>query len=444
MGCCHKRDQEIQMRSQNEIYALIDVNNCYVSCERLFNPKLKGVPVIVLSNNDGCAVARSQEAKDLGIKMGVPLFQIRDIVEKHNVQVLSSNYGLYAEMSHRFHSILADYVAPGEQEIYSIDECFLRVTAYAENYDLTEYAQDMRQRVMKWIGLPVCVGIGRSKTEAKLANHMAKKGKRFNSVCDLSGMDPKHRDYFSSLIDVSEVWGVGRKHSKKLHSIGINTVSDLTQADPHRLGKMFSVVMQRTVMELQGTSCIELEQAPPTKKQIISSRSFGSRVTDIESLSEAMSDYLQNAVKRLREDQSLCGCVIAFVQSNPFDKNKPFYNKSINIGFAEPTDSAFVMNKAVMQRMNDLFLNGIEFKKCGVILTAIEPKSTYIYDLLSDSTQIEKNEKLQEALEKVKVRFGDKKIAIGPCKMHGRAWAMSRQNLTQNYFSWDGLLTISD
>lgn len=430
------------MSYNNEIYALIDVNNCYVSCERLFNPKLKDVPVIVLSNNDGCAVARSQEAKDLGIKMGVPLFQIRDIVEKHNVQVLSSNYALYAEMSHRFHSILADYVAPGEQEIYSIDECFLKLTAYSENYDLVEYAQDMRQRILQWIGLPVCVGIGRSKTEAKLANHMAKKAKRFNGVCDLVSMDPKHRDYFSSLIDVSEVWGVGRQHSKKLKGLGVNTVLDLATSNPHQIGKLFSVVMQRSVMELQGVSCIELEQAAPTKKQIISSRSFGARVTDIESLSEAMSDYLQNAVKRLREDESLCGCVIAFAQSNPFDKNKPFYNKSISIGFAEPTDCAAVMNRAVMKRMNELFQEGIEFKKCGVILTALEPKSTYIYDLLSDSTQIEKNERLQEALEKVKVRFGDKKLAIGPCKMHGRAWAMSRQNLTQNYFSWEGMLRI--
>lgn len=432
------------MSYNNEIYALIDVNNCYVSCERLFNPKLKDVPVIVLSNNDGCAVARSQEAKDLGIKMGVPLFQIRDIVEKHNVQVLSSNYALYAEMSHRFHSILADYVAPGEQEIYSIDECFLKLTAYSENYDLVEYAQDMRHRILQWIGLPVCIGIGRSKTEAKLANHMAKKAKRFNGVCDLVSMDPKHRDYFSSLVDVSEVWGVGRQHSKKLKGLGINTVLDLATSNPHQMGKLFSIVMQRTVMELQGVSCIELEQAAPTKKQIISSRSFGARVTDIESLSEAMSDYLQNAVKRLREDESLCGCVIAFAQSNPFDKNKPFYNKSISIGFAEPTDCAAVMNRAVMKRMNELFQEGIEFKKCGVILTALEPKSTYIYDLLSDSTQIEKNERLQEALEKVKVRFGDKKLAIGPCKMHGRTWAMSRQNLTQNYFSWDGMLRIDN
>lgn len=430
------------MSYTSEIYALIDVNNCYVSCERLFNPKLKDVPVIVLSNNDGCAVARSQEAKDLGIKMGVPLFQIRDIVEKHNVQVLSSNYALYAEMSQRFHSILADYVAPGEQEIYSIDECFLRLTSYSKNYDLVEYAQDMRQRILQWIGLPVCVGIGRSKTEAKIANHMAKKAKRFNGVCNLVDMDPRHRDYFFSLIDVSEVWGVGRQHSKKLKGLGINTVLDLATSNTHQMRKLFSVVMQRTVMELQGISCIEIESAPATKKQIISSRSFGARVTDIESLSEAMSDYLQNAVKRLREDESLCGCIIAFAQSNPFDKNKPFYNKSISIGFAEPTDSAAVMNRAVLKRINELFQEGIEFKKCGVILTAIEPKSTYIYDLLSDSTQIEKNERLQNALEKVKARFGDKKIAIGPCKMHGRAWAMSRQNLTQNYFSWEGMLRI--
>lgn len=197
-------------------------------------------------------------------------------------------------------------------------------------------------------------------------------------------------------------------------------------------------------MELQGVSSIELEAAPATKKQIISSRSFGSRMTDIDSLSEAMSDYLQNAVKRLREDGSLCGCIIAFAQSNPFDKHRAFYNKSVSISFPEPTDSAAVMNRAIMKRMHELFSEGVEFKKCGVILTAIEPKSAYIFDLLSDSSVIEKNEKLQMALEQVKVRFGDKKIAIGPCKMHGRAWAMSRKNLTQNYFCWDGLLKIGN
>lgn len=432
------------MKHEQKIYALIDVNNCYVSCERLFQPKLNNKPVIVLSNNDGCAVARSQEAKDLGIKMGVPLFKIKDIVEQHNVQVLSSNYKLYAEMSKRFHSILAEYVGPGEQEIYSIDECFLDLTAYEHLFDLTEYAKDMRQRILKWIGLPVCVGIGRSKTEAKIANHMAKKGKRFGGVCNLVSMDPKHKDYFESLIDVSEVWGVGRQHSKKLHSMGITTVYDLAHTEPRNMQKLFSIVMSKTVAELQGISCLEIEHAPPAKKQIISSKSFGQRVTDIQSLSEAMSDYLQSAVKRLREDNSLCGCVIAFAQSNPFDKNRPFYNKSVSIGFAEPTDSAAVMNKVVMQKMGELFKEGIEFKKCGVILTCIENKALYIPDLLADTESIVRNEKLQCALESVKVKYGDKKLAIGPCKLPNRGWSMSRGSLTRDYFSWDGMMVVGD
>lgn len=430
------------MKSKQKIFALVDVNNCYVSCERVFNPKLDNQPVIVLSNNDGCAVARSQEAKDLGIKMGVPLFKIKDIVEKHNVQVLSSNYKLYAEMSKRFHSVLADFVTPAEQEIYSVDECFLDLSAYSSLHDLTDYSHQIRERILKWLGLPVCVGIGRSKTEAKIANYMAKKAKRFNSVCDLTSMSTEHKEYFWSLIDVSEVWGVGAKISKRLKSIGINTVLDLARADPHMIGKQFSVVTQRTVMELQGISCIELEDTPPAKKQIISSRSFGTRVTDINSLSEAMSDFLQSAVKRLRAENSLCGCVIAFAQSNPFDKDKPFYNKSISIGFDEPTDSAAMINKAVMANMHQLFKGGIEFKKCGVIFTGIESKATYIHDLLVDNETIEKYEKLQLSIENVKSRFGENKLAIGPCKMANRQWSMSRDKLTQDYFSWDGMLVI--
>lgn len=237
---------------------------------------------------------------------------------------------------------------------------------------------------------------------------------------------------------------MGRKHSKKLQAMNINTVFDLAIADPAMIQNQFSVVMKRTVLELQGTACIELEDTPPVKKQIISSKSFGQRITDIESLSEAMSDYLQTAVKKLRVDKSLCGCLIAFAQSNPFDKNKPFYNKSITIAFPEPTDSAIEMNRAVMKIMKTIYKDGIEFKKCGMILTAIEPKATYIHDLLSDSVQIEKNEKLQETLEKAKEKFGDKKLAIGPCKMKNRAWSMSRKKLTQNYFSWDGMLSINE
>ncbi|EXI34601.1 impB/mucB/samB family protein, partial [Acinetobacter baumannii 846928] len=253
----------------------------YVSCERVFDPSLNNKPVIVLSNNDGCAVARSNESKALNIKMGVPLFQIKDIVQQHNVIVLSSNYAMYAEMSRRFHTILASYVTAEEVEPYSIDECFVDFTAYEKNFDLEKVGQQMRQQIWKWLGLPVCVGIGRSKTEAKIANHIAKKNPGFNSVCDLVSMDPCNKEYYFSLIDVSEVWGVGRKHSKKLQSMGINTVLDLACAEPREMQKKFSIVMARTIYELQGISCIEIEHPPPSKKQIVASRSFGGRVTEL-------------------------------------------------------------------------------------------------------------------------------------------------------------------
>ncbi|MEX7477400.1 Y-family DNA polymerase, partial [Acinetobacter baumannii] len=215
------------MNSLERIYALIDINNCYVSCERVFNPSLNHRPVIVLSNNDGCAVARSNEAKALGIKMGVPLFQVQDIVRQHQVVVLSSNYALYAEMSNRFHSILAGYVAPHEQEIYSIDECFLDLTSYAQHFDLTRYAREMKQRIWDWIGLPVSIGIGRSKTEAKLANHLAKKWPGFAGVCNVLELDYLDQETLYAGIEVGEVWGVGRKLVKKLNQMGIHSVLDL-------------------------------------------------------------------------------------------------------------------------------------------------------------------------------------------------------------------------
>ncbi|WP_180045986.1 Y-family DNA polymerase [Acinetobacter sp. YH12117] len=428
--------------SREEIYALVDVNNCYVSCERLFNPKLNQRPVIVLSNNDGCAVARSQEAKDLGIKMGVPLFQIKDIVEQHQVQVLSSNYALYAEMSHRFHTILGQYVAPDEQEIYSIDESFLRLTAYAKRYDLNEYAQHMRTRILRWIGLPVCVGIGRTKTEAKLANYMAKKAKRFNGVCNLAQMDPKHRDYFWSLIDASEVWGVGRQHSQKLKQYGINTVLDLAQCNPHRLGKAFSVVMQRTVMELQGQSCMEFEHAPEPRKQIVASRSFGEKITALEDLKEALAKYVQYAVKRLRSEQALCGTMIVFVQSNPFNRHAPYYGKSLSIDLDEPTDSVTMLVRTALQLLESVYKQDVIYKKCGVILTDMLDKQHYIPALFADHERIRNNENLMQAYEQIQQRFGKTKIAVGSCYLPNRKWSGKRESLSRNYFSWDGMLTI--
>ncbi len=430
------------MKHENKVFALVDVNNCYVSCERVFNPSLIDKPVIVLSNNDGCAVARSNEAKKLGIKMGVPLFQIKDIVQQNNVIVLSSNYTLYAEMSRRFHKVLGTYVTESEQEIYSIDECFLDLTDYYENFNLSSYAQDMRITILKWIGLPCCVGIGSSKTEAKIANHIAKKYPAFNSVCNLVDMDLCNKEAFLSEIDVSEVWGVGRKHSKKLQAMGINSVFDLACSDPREMKKKFSIVMARTVAELQGISCIEIEHTPQTKQQIIASRSFGSRVTELEDLKEAISMYAQDACSRLRDESLLCGCMIAFVQSNPFDPNVPFYNKSISGGFSEPTDCAMDLVKAATRMVGEIFKEGVKYKKCGVILTGLEPKSGHTYDLLTDFEMVEKKEKLMKTLEGVHQKYGKKKLGVGPCFIPGRTWSMSRDKLSKNPFRVDGLLTV--
>lgn len=430
------------MKHENKVFFLIDVNNMYVSCERVFDPSLNNKPVIVLSNNDGCAVARSNESKALNIKMGVPLFQIKDIVQQHNVIVLSSNYAMYAEMSRRFHTILASYVTDEEVEPYSIDECFVDFSAYEKNFDLEKVGQQMRQQIWKWLGLPVCVGIGRSKTEAKIANHIAKKNPSFNSVCDLVNMDPCNKEYYFAQIDVSEVWGVGRKHSKKLQSMGINTVLELACAEPREMQKRFSIVMARTIYELQGISCIEIEHTPPSKKQIVASRSFGGRVTELTDLKEAISMYAQDACKRLRDEGLLCGCMIAFVQSNPFDTNVPFYNKSITGSFSEPTDCAVDFVRAATRLLNDIYKEGIKYKKCGVILTSLVPKSGHTYDLLTDFETIEKKEQLMKALDNVHTKFGKKKIGVGPCFVPGRNWSMSRDKLSRNPFRWDELLTI--
>ncbi|MCA4304385.1 Y-family DNA polymerase [Acinetobacter baumannii] len=432
------------MKHENKVFFLIDVNNMYVSCERVFDPSLNDRPVIVLSNNDGCAVARSNEAKSLNIKMGVPLFQIKDIVQQHNVIVLSSNYAMYAEMSRRFHTILASYVTAEEVEPYSIDECFVDFTAYEKNFDLEKVGQQMRGQIWKWLGLPVCVGIGRSKTEAKIANHIAKKNPGFNSVCDLVSMDPCNKEYYFSLIDVSEVWGVGRKHAKKLQSMGINTVFDLACAEPREMQKRFSIVMARTIYELQGISCIEIEHTPPSKKQIVASRSFGGSVTELTDLKEAISMYAQDACKRLRDEGLLCGCMIAFVQSNPFDANVPFYNKSITGSFSEPTDSALDFVKAAVRMVSDIYKEGIKYKKCGVILTGLEPKAGHTYDLLTDFKQIEKKECLMQALDGIHSKFGKKKLGVGPCYVPNRNWSMSRDKLSRNPFKFDELLTIKD
>ena len=431
------------MKPLKQIFALIDINNCYVSCERLFQPHLNHRPVVVLSNNDGCVVSRSEEAKQLGIKMAVPFYQVQELIQQHDVAVFSSNYALYAEMSRRFNNTIQQFVSAKDIEIYSIDETFIELSSYSQT-DLNEWAQEIKATLWQWLALPVCVGIGHSKTEAKLANHLAKKNSYFNGVCNLLHMDLCSKEALFQHIDVAEVWGVGRKLAKKLHALKIHSVFDLAISDPEQMQRKFSILMKKTILELTGTPCIELEQTRASKHQIISSRSFGQRVTDIHALSEALSDYLQSAVQRLRKEKSLCSCMIIFAQSSRFDQRQAFYNQSVTIAFNEPTDSALIMNKAIMKHISTLFQEGIVFKKCGVILTGLEPKQGYIPDLLADTHAIEKQEQLQQVLDTVKNKYGMQKLAIGVCKLQDRTWAMQRSHLSPNYFSWEGLLALGD
>lgn len=430
------------MRQQQRIFALVDINNCYVSCERSFNPSLNDRAVVVLSNNDGCVVARSQEAKALGIKMAVPVFQIQDLIRQHDIEVLSSNYALYAQMSQRFHSILAGYVTPDEHEIYSIDECFLELSAYVTLFDLRQHCQAIRQRLLQGLGLPTCIGLGRSKTEAKLANHVAKQHMQYQGVCDLVNMDPINKEQLFEQIDVAEVWGVGRKLSKKLNQMGIQTALDLASRDAVQMKKLFSVVMSRTILELQGTSCINLDAAPAPRQQIIASRSFGQRMTALEDLIEALSYYVQDAVRRLRSQAMRCMHIAVFLQSNPFDKQAQYFNKSLSIDLIESSDDIRILMRASIDLLTQIYCPGVHYKKCGVILSNLLQPQDEISDLFSATQQRQHSTAFMQCYEQIQTRFGKEKLALGVGHLPERKWCMNRKNVSQNYCHELGMINV--
>jgi DNA polymerase V len=423
-----------QMRV-NRAIALVDVNNCYVSCERVFNPALRNKPVVVLSNNDGCAVARSAEVKALGVKMGMPWFQMKELAQQHGIIALSSNYTLYAEMSNRFMSILADYVTPDEQEIYSIDECFLDLTTYQPLFNLSEYARSMRQRIDQWIGLPVCVGIGATKTLTKLANHWAKKHPQFNGVCNMLEMDQATITRRMKRTDVSEVWGVGRQITKRLRAMNINTVADLAACDPHVMQKQFSVVLARTIQELQGVVCYEIESFVPTKKQIVSSRSFGTLVTMIEPLEQAIRTFVRHAVAKLRKDGSVCGLITVFIRTNPFREKDPQYYKRISIRLHKPTDDVRLLTHTANKALAEIFKAGFNYKKAGVMLSDLKPVDQVTQDLFSIVEEDERKGRLIDAMELVCEKFGKTAVTVGSVTHRAEVWEMKNENRSPNYLT---------
>lgn len=419
--------------------ALIDVNNFYVSCERVFNPKLIGKPVVVLSNNDGCAVARSNEVKALGVGMGAPWFKLKDLAKQHGIIGLSSNYELYADMSNRVMSILGEF-SP-DQEVYSIDESFLDLTGFTSR-DLIQYGQDMRKRILKWTGLPVCVGIGSTKTLSKLANHCAKKRPVFNSVCNFNTMSPKDLDELLGQIEVGEIWGVGRKLAPKLQALGFHTVLDLKRANPERLRQQFSVVMEKTIRELNGTVCIDLEEISPAKKQIISSRSFGNPVRDYNSLAESITLYMSRAAEKLRKQQSFAGSVYVYIRTSPFKPDEPFYSNGLTIPLPSPTNDTRQLVNVVLWGLKQIYKPNYHYAKAGVMLGEIVPEEGVQADLFSQLQTSPKSSALMSAMDSINRKMGKESIKLAS-EGFKRPWKMKQGNKSPSYTTkWEDNISI--
>ncbi len=418
--------------------ALVDVNNFYVSAERVFNPKLEGRCVVVLSNNDGCVVARSGEVKALGVPMGGPWFKLKDLVRQHSIIALSSNYALYADMSNRVMSVLSEFSA--RQEIYSIDECFLDMSGHDENF--TQYGQQIRQRIQQWLGLPVSVGFAPTKTLAKLANHIAKNRAEFGGVCDLTGMTTQQQDKIFSSIAVGEVWGVGRKLNEQLQQGGITTVQQLRDFDIHRIRNRFGVVMERTVRELRGEACLEMEDIAPSRKQIISSRSFGQSVTSLSELQEAVSVYMSTAAAKLRSQGLVAAMTYVYILTNAHKKEEPQYSRGITIALAQPTDDTMQLVAAVKAGLRRIYRPGYRYKKAGVMLADITSAGVVQGQLFADAPGSEKSLKLMAVMDGINLRMGKGAIHLASDGV-AQNWRMNRGSMTPAYTSsWDELAVV--
>lgn len=416
--------------------ALIDVNNFYVSCERVFNPKLINIPVVVLSNNDGCAVARSNEVKALGVGMGAPWFKFKELAEKHGIKALSSNYALYADMSNRVMNILREF-SP-EQEIYSIDESFLDLTEF-KSLDLITYGQKMRQRILQWTGLPVCVGIASTKTLSKLANHCAKKRPEFNGVCNFNTMPANELEDLLNQIEVGEIWGVGRKLAPKLQALGYNTVLDLKRADANELRKQFSVVMQKTIHELNGIICIEMEDVAPPKKQIVSSRSFGHAVYDYNSLAESITLYMSRAAEKLRKQQYYAGSVYVFIRTSEHKPDQPYYSNGMTISMPSPTDDTRQLANVALWGLKQIYKPNFKYAKAGVMLSELVPLEGVQTDLFSQVQVSPKSKALMAAMDQINRKMGKEAIKLAS-EGFKSPWKMKQENKSPSYTTkWEDI-----
>jgi DNA polymerase V len=417
--------------------ALVDCNNFYVSCERVFNPALENKPVVVLSNNDGCVVSRSNEVKALGVKTGGPWYQLESLAKKHGIIAYSSNYALYGDMSARVMSLLSTF-SP-KQEIYSIDECFLDLEGF-DPQSLLEYGQTIRQAIKRGVGIPVCVGIADTKTLAKLANHCAKKGLAgSDGACDFGRMNEAQRSDLFARIPAGEVWGVGPRITHRLEALGIHTVEDLRTAALERMRDQFSVVLERTVQELNGTPCIELEDAGAPRQQITVSRSFGSPVTAFEDLAESVAYFATRAAEKLRQDGSVAASVCIYIRTNPFKEGEPQYQRSLIVPLAQPTDDTLKLVAAAIQGLRASYRSGLRYKKSGVLLMGLQPKGSVQPTLFDDPEKQLKSDNLMRVMDTINRRIGQGSLTIAASGINQR-WSMRRERKSPNYTTaWNEL-----
>ncbi|HBQ3200661.1 TPA: Y-family DNA polymerase [Klebsiella variicola subsp. variicola] len=410
------------------MFALVDVNSFYASCETIFRPDLQGRPVVVLSNNDGCIIARSAEAKKLGIKMGDPYFKCKDYFRQQGVVCFSSNYELYADMSNRVMTTLEE-MCP-RVEIYSIDEAFCDLTGVRNCRVLEEFGRELKDTVYRNTRLPVGVGIAQTKTLAKLANHAAKTWKATGGVVDLSNVERQRK--LMALLAVDEVWGVGRRISKKLEAMGIKTVLQLADTDIRFIRKHFNVVLERTVRELRGEPCLGLEEFAPVKQEIVCSRSFGQRISTYEEMRQAICLYASRAAEKLRGEHQYCRFISAFVKTSPFALNEPYYGNSTSVKLLTPTQDSRDIITAATKCLDAIWRDGHRYQKAGVMLGDFYSQGVAQLNLFDDNAPRQNSEKLMEVLDHLNAKDGRGTLYFAGQGIQS-AWQMKREMLSPRY-----------
>lgn len=412
--------------------ALVDVNNFYASCERLFRPDLVGRPIVVLSNNDGCVVARSQESKVIGIKMAGPYFKIREEFEARGGVCFSSNYALYADMSQRVMTTIESMVPA--MEIYSIDEAFIELGSLWAG-DFVEFSKRLRTTIHQYTGLTVGIGIGPTKTLAKLANYAAKKWPATGGVVDLHNEVRRHK--LMAITPVNETWGIGRNLAARLNAEGVTTVAELIASDPKTIRQRYGVVVERVVQELRGIPCAELEVVTPAKQQIVTSRSFGERITYQEPMRMALSGFMERAAEKLRREGMRSQHVSLFLRTSPFNEKEPYYGNQISARLLQPTDDTRVLLHQVTQLLPHIWKDGYRYQKAGVILGMFTPRDHYQADLFDNINDSDR--RLMNVVDKIN-RSGVGRIGFASKGVDQSEWMMKREFLSPCYTtSWDDL-----